>query len=137
MSAPKCYSPPMSAPNNSQVPNAHPWRSPAVLKAGTQLVPFHAISRIDTSDLENLRLVLHLQDGTEVLATGIDAFENVMILKPSALEGRRFSFMKRAWLVHNLLGHPLMQVLALLRLHKAAMWIHDRTVPAVRPVKRP
>lgn len=127
----------MSTPSdNPQVPNAHSWRTPSVLKVGTQLVPFHAISRIDTSELENLRLVLHLQDGSQVLATGIDAFENVMILKPSALEGRRFSFMKRAWLVHNMVEHPLMQLLALLHLYKAAMWIHDRTVPAVRPIKR-
>lgn len=118
-------------PENQEIPNIHAWRGPSVLKAGTQLIPFHAISRIDTSGLENLRLVLHLNDGSQVLATGIDAFENVMILKPSALEGRRFAFARRAWMVHNFLGHPLMQLLALFRWHKAAMWVHDRTVPSV------
>lgn len=33
------------------------------------------------------------------------------------------------WLVHNLVGHPLMQFLALLKLYKAAMWVHESTVP--------
>lgn len=94
-------------------------------------MPFHAVSSIDTADLENLRIEIRLMDGEVVEAFGIDAFENVMMLKPSALEGRRFAFMKRAWMVHNLLGHPLMQILALLRFHRAAMWVHDRTVPTV------
>lgn len=120
-----------------QVKNAHPWDKPAVLKAGSRLVPFGAVSSVDTADLENLRIVIHLHNGDEVEAKGIDAFENVMMLKPSALEGRRFAFMKRAWMVHNLIGHPLMQILALLRLHKAAMWVHDKTVPTVYGARSP
>ena len=60
---------------------------------------------------------------------GIDALELALRIKPSVLENRRLRWPKHMWLVHNVLGHPLMHVLALLRCYKAAFWVHDATVP--------
>jgi hypothetical protein len=34
-----------------------------------------------------------------------------------------------AWTLHNMVGHPLAEVLGLLGLRRAATWAHDRTLP--------
>lgn len=89
---------------------------------------------IDTSDIENLCIVVTTTSHGDVEVRGIHALEAVMLFKPSALENRRLRWVRHAWSVHNLVGHPLMQVLAWLRMYRAAMWIHDATVP--KPVGR-
>jgi hypothetical protein len=33
------------------------------------------------------------------------------------------------WTLHNVIGHPLAEVLGLLGLHRAATWVHDATMP--------
>lgn len=65
-------------------------------------------------------------------AEGNDAIEAVMALKPSTLEGRRLKWNKNAWVVHNLIGHPVMQLLAFLGLKRHAIWFHDVTTPRPR-----
>jgi len=37
---------------------------------------------------------------------------------------RRFRFT-----IHNIVGHPIMEIFALLGMSKAAIWIHDITLP--------
>lgn len=32
--------------------------------------------------------------------------------------------------IHNVVGHPLMEIFALLGMHKRAAWIHDVTLPS-------
>lgn len=46
----------------------------------------------------------------------------------------RLRLAKRAWLVHNLVGHPLMQLLALFGCYRKAFAVHEATVP--RPTGR-
>ena len=104
------------------------------LKAGTQIVPYHAVVRVNTARIEDLEADLHLVDGSVVTVSGIDAVELAMLLKPAVLEGRRLGWAKRAWWFHNWVGHPLMQLLALAGQPRWGMWIHDATVP--RPNKR-
>ena len=99
------------------------------IKAGTRVVPLSSISSVDVEAIEQLVMRIVLLDGDVVVAEGIDALENAMLLKPSCLEGRRMRWAKRAWLTHNFVGHPLMQLLALCGLTKQAMWVHDHTVP--------
>jgi hypothetical protein len=77
-------------------------------------------------------VVIRHDGGQETEARGFDALEAVMALKPSALEGLRLHWNKNAWAVHNLVGHPVMQLLAFARCYKAAMWVHDATVPMPR-----
>jgi len=98
------------------------------VRAGQRLIAVGAIRSADFSDVESLRVIIVHAEGTDV-AEGIHAIEALMELKPSALEGRRLKWAKRAWVIHNLIGHPLMQVLALLRLHRQALRVHDATVP--------
>lgn len=60
---------------------------------------------------------------------GAEAIDLIMTLKPSALEGTRLKWLRRAWMVHNLIGHPGMQLLALFRQYDWAMRLHEMTVP--------
>lgn len=101
------------------------------IKADGQIIAVSEIARVDLKAIEDLVMTIHLKDGSVVIAQGIDALENAMLLKPSSLEGRRLRFAKRAWLIHNLIGHPLMQFLALIGFPKQGMWVHDATVPKV------
>lgn len=101
------------------------------IKADNQIVSVSEIARVDLMHIENLQMTIHLKNGDQVIAKDIDALENVMLLKPSAIEGRRLRWAKRAWLIHNLIGHPLMQFLALIGFPKQGMWVHDATVPKV------
>lgn len=57
-----------------------------------------------------------------------------MVVKPSALEGQRLKWPKRAWMIHNLIGHPGMQLLALLGYYDLAMRLHEITIP--RPASK-
>jgi len=61
-----------------------------------------------------------------------DAIDVVMALRPSALEGRRMRFARHAWAVHNLVGHPLLQVLVWLGARRLGMAVHEGTVPRAR-----
>ena len=106
------------------------------LKAGTQIIPYHAVVRVDTARIEGLEADLHLVDGTVVTVSGIDAVELAMLLKPSVLEGRRLGWAKRAWWFHNWVGHPLMQLLALVGQPRWGMWVHDAPVPRPRAQRR-
>ncbi len=85
------------------------------------------ISRVDSVDMETeLKLYLVTVDGTRLTASGIHAIEAAMLLCPAALENRRMRWARHMWSLHNLVGHPLMQLLA-------AFWVHDVTVPKPRP----
>ena len=50
-------------------------------------------------------------------------------LAPQALEGRKGQYVRHAWAVHNILGHPLMQIFSWLGYPKLGLEIHDITVP--------
>lgn len=87
------------------------------------------ISWIDTKRFENLIIVVHYKNRNSAIVTGLRAIDVIMATAPSAFEGRRFSWAKKRWILHNLIGHPLMQVLAFFKKYELAMWVHDVTVP--------
>jgi hypothetical protein len=98
------------------------------VKNGTHLIAVDRIDWADYSSIEELVLVVGFQ-GQKIRITGIDALESAMALRPSALESKRLRWAKHKWFVHNMVGHPLMQVLAMFKLYDAAFWVHDVTVP--------
>lgn len=99
-----------------------------IIAPGLLIAPDNVLA-IDTSDLENLRIVVTTKTHDDVEVTGIQALEAVMLMKPSAFENRRMKWAKHVWSIHNLIGHPMMQILAYLQLYKAAIKVHDATVP--------
>lgn len=98
-------------------------------KASDRVFPLSALVWADFSEIEMLRVVVQLADGEKVEARGIDALELAMCTKPAVLEGKRLRWARWAWLVHNLIGHPLMQVLAAVKAYRWAFYVHDKTVP--------
>lgn len=101
---------------------------------GDYVVNVNSISRIDFSRLEELVLTVHFEDRTSLPVVGIQTIELLMAIKPSAYEGRRMMWYRHAWAFHNLVAHPLMQILAFFKQYKLAIKIHDYTVP--RPINR-
>lgn len=105
-------------------------------KAGAVVFALDNIAIADFSDIENLRVHVTLKTGERVLVEDIDAMELGMLIKPSVLESRRLRWPRWTWVVHNVFGHPLLQVLALFKLYKWAFWVHDVTVPRPAGAKR-
>lgn len=100
-----------------------------------KIINIKEVHWVDISRLER-DLRIEICHGTNEIstATDIQAIEILMLLKPSALEGRRLKWPKHAWIIHNLIGHPVMQILALFGFKKTAIWVHDGTVP--KPTKQ-
>jgi hypothetical protein len=102
--------------------------------ANNLVVRADTIEHVDISEIEKLKIVLHHSSNKRTTVTGIQAIEILMALKPSALENRRLKWKKYAWTLHNMIGHPVMQILAFFRMYDYAMMIHDKTVP--KPIGR-
>ncbi len=101
----------------------------AFIRAGTSLIPAHQIRSIDCSKLES-ELVLWVETGERRhKVVGIEAVDLVMRVYPFYFEGKRFRWVRHAWAIHNLVGHPGLQVLAWLGMPKLGMRLHDVTVP--------
>lgn len=113
-------------------PHNRPRGSQRFIAANGQAIRIDTIQWIDASDIEKLRVVIH-HSGKETVAEGPSAIEVVMLLKPELIEGKRLRFVRHAWMIHNLIGHPGMQLLAFLGQYKLAFRLHDATVPVPRP----
>lgn len=87
------------------------------------------INWVDIRKVEDLVLVVYYGDNQEAIVSGIFAIDLLMTIKPSVLEGKRMRWHRHRWAVHNLIGHPLMQILSWLHKPKLAMSVHDRTIP--------
>lgn len=106
------------------------------IQLGNHLVREQDIESVDVSNLKDGRIVVLMrQQCKAIVVEGIQAFDAINQLHPSAVEGVRLTFGWNTWVVHNLVAHPLMQILAFARLHKAAFWVHDGTVPRAKGVK--
>ena len=98
------------------------------------LVPISDIVKVDISDLVSETIIVHLKDGSNEHVIGFFALELIWMLKPSLLEGNlTVKWNKHMWAIHNIIAHPLMQILSWFRLYEQAIWIHDITVP--KPIK--
>jgi len=95
-----------------------------------KIVNTHDLTTIFIKDLVSTGEVIVKRLGyPDELVKGAEAYNLVMKLCPEALEGKKAKHQKNAWAVHNLIGHPLMQILSWLHLPKLGIKIHDATVP--------
>lgn len=99
------------------------------LKSDFDIFLREEIRDMDCSQIEDLIVVVTLQSGRKVTATNLNAIELVMQTKPSIIEGRRLKWARHRWILHNLIAHPVMQILAFFRCYRLAFWVHDVTVP--------
>lgn len=98
------------------------------VKLDNTTVRLDTIEAIDDSKIEDWIIVVKHKHGEDTVS-GFFAVELLWMLKPSALEGKRLRWKKNIWIIHNIIAHPLMQILAFFKCYKLAMWIHDSTVP--------
>jgi hypothetical protein len=107
------------------------------LKADNGVFHIDEISSVDTSLLESMyQVTVITKTGHTYIANELNAIELIMQLRPGALEGKRLIYAKNKWLLHNFIGHPLMNIFALCGLYKQAFWIHEVTVPKPIGIKR-
>lgn len=100
------------------------------IQADNAVISSEDVSCIDISRIESQQVVVYVKNVRRPFTvTGFSALELVWSLKPGALEGRRLKWAKYAWVVHNMIAHPVMQLLAFVGLYDRAMWLHDVTVP--------
>lgn len=80
---------------------------------------------------------VHIQyvDGTDECVKGMEATNLIMTVCPSVIEGLRAKHIKHSWAIHNLIGHPLMQIFSWLHLMRLAIWVHDHTIPEPMPIE--
>lgn len=107
---------------------------PVSVKAGNSLIRYELVREVRIPNIEVEEAIIVTHDGEQHVANGFDAIEAVMLFKPSALEGRRLRWKAGAWALHNIFGHPAMQVLAWLGLKRWAIRLHDATTPRPRSV---
>jgi hypothetical protein len=105
------------------------------IKIGSTIYNLDTVASIDASDIEHLRLTLIFLSGKMVVVEGLEAIEVIMTVKPSFFEGKRLKFPKRMWIMHNLVAHPLMQVLSLVGLRRQGLWLHEITIPRPTGIK--
>ena len=104
------------------------------VKLDNSIINVNIIKSIDLTELNNQYICVTLNDNTTHIVSGFFALELIWQIKPSALEGNNFIKWKRhVWNIHNLFGHPLMQILAWFKSYTLAIWIHDVTIP--KPIK--
>jgi hypothetical protein len=106
-------------------------------RLGERLVPWTRIREIDACRLEREGVVLVrlLDEERAVELAGADAIDLVMRAAPAFFEGRRFSWVRSAWAIHNLVAHPVLQLLAWTGHVRLGFHVHDVTIP--RPRVRP
>jgi hypothetical protein len=101
---------------------------------GNIILPVSHITSVNLDDLEKTGCaIVTLVDERVLRLSIVDSYDLVMQIKPSALEGKRLKWLKNKWLIHNVIGHPVMQLLAFFGFGKLGIKIHEATIPT--PVK--
>ena len=96
---------------------------------GRMAVPRSEIARVDTDRLERGTAVVWTHSHGFFCLRGQAALDLVWRLSPRSLEGRRLRWARRAWAFHNLVAHPVMQLLAFVGLGAHGVRLHDATIP--------
>ena len=101
---------------------------------GNILLPVSHIASINLDDLEKTGCaIITLVNEKALCLSIVDSYDLIMQIKPSALEGKRLKWLKNKWLIHNMVGHPAMQLLAFFGFGRLGIKIHEATIPT--PVK--
>lgn len=103
------------------------------VKAGASVLDVKEIRRIDCEHLVNEGWVLiEYLNGTSERLKGAEAIDIVMRTCPSFFEGRRMRWIRHSWAIHNIVGHPVMQILTWLGMPELGIKVHDATIPTPR-----
>ena len=104
-------------------------------RAGPFLYRVSAVRSADISKLSTEgRVSVYMDDWVDL--SGMDAVEFLMNVHPGALEGSGVRWLRRSWMLHNLFGHPAMEILCRLGFTRLGLKIHDDTVPPTSKIRR-
>lgn len=101
------------------------------------VIPINQIERIDFSNLGSGSVIVHA-NGEAYEATDFDALKLAVEFYKD-MEGRPLRWVKHSWAIHNLIAHPVMQLLVWCGFTKLGLRVHDMTVPkpiSLRPKQR-
>jgi hypothetical protein len=100
------------------------------VKLSKRIVRLNMIEWVNDEEIQDqvIRVKVRGVEEPEVVQ-GFFAIELVHKLKPSALEGNWKFWYKYSWIIHNIIAHPVMQILCLLGAVDLGIWVHDITVP--------
>jgi hypothetical protein len=87
------------------------------------------IKSVDCTDYVSKGIIRVHFDYRMEIVSGADALGIIQTLCPAVLEGKEAKYVRHAWAVHNLIGHPLMQIFSWLHLTSLGIKIHDATIP--------
>ena len=100
------------------------------VRFNSKVVNADTIDCVTYDDLKDHGFVhVHFKDGGHECVEGAPAIQLLMDLDPDALEGENLAYERGMWAVHNLIGHPLMQICSWLGCTRLGLAIHDLTVP--------
>lgn len=95
-----------------------------------KIVNTNSIDCITCDDfVEHGHIHVHYFNEDTECVYGVEALNLIMNLAPGVLEGKKAHYYKNAWVVHNIIGHPAMQFLSWFGFSKAALWVHEKTIP--------
>ncbi len=98
------------------------------ISVGQAVVDAYDILHVELSRLDHGEVTVHTKNVVYLL-TDMPALDFLHRYHPSVLEGRRFRWARHAWAFHNLVAHPVMQLLAFLGLGRIGVRLHDLTIP--------
>lgn len=101
------------------------------IKFNDKIINVSTIKSLETDTLlsDGYISILYLNSYAVERVHGQEAIDIIMRLCPSAIEGKPVKFEKFRWAIHNLIGHPVMQILSFVGLTSLGLKIHDATVP--------
>lgn len=102
------------------------------IQGANTIINSNSISHIDCESYFKDGSIGLTYDDVYLVLDGHEATDAIMRLCPSFLEGKKAKYVRRAWMVHNFIGHPLMQLLSFFGMKRLAFKIHDKTIP--RPI---
>lgn len=106
--------------------------NPKFFRSGNCTYPISLITSMDASHVVSEGTVSVTLSGRPeaVILRGDNAIDLIMLVQPNLIEGMRHTYSRRhPYLIHNLIGHPLMQLLEVAGWPRFGVWIHDRTLP--------
>ena len=100
-----------------------------MIQTDTHLIPNYCITKVDLSNLGDQMVTISTVGG-DYVCSGFRAIEAVYALKPDALEGNpHIKWQKHAWAYHNVVVHPIMQIMVWLGWKKRAIAFHNKQAP--------
>lgn len=95
------------------------------------------ITYVDCANyFETDTIIVWFVSGGKREVSGLDALNVIMKVCPSWYEGHRGKYARWSFAIHNLIAHPVLQILHWMGLSKLGVRLHDWLIPSTKRLKR-